>query len=225
MPKPLSLATFLPVLLFATNVANAEPVLLASKFGGAGASLLVHCSPACPGATGTDGVLIAMTYGFADFSGGTGPYGLDVAFALTPDRLLQSGETNVVFDLDASNNADFHMFAAILTSGQPINLTDVTLLPLQNPSPGLPVYAASGTGPLPDHEALAGAQLDFVRLIVEDVFAKVDNTDGAFYAVNAHLKWEFWGRPAAPTPVPEPSSVSLILSALLGGVIARRRIG
>jgi hypothetical protein len=235
--------------LAAVNLpASASPILLATINGSGGFSDRGPLSPELETAQSA-GVVFSLMYGWVDdsgvvqggFYGGNSFLGAQATYAIgDPTHAFFSGQTGSL-DFDPANSPDFTALMDVLADGQPkwrsqglfLLLSDGTLN-------GQPFFGSVESGQEEFGGTLAaldGAQVDFVRLIVDSVFEKLE-TNGPSRPlavdVSANARWQFWGECAenAQCPasvneivgVPEPTTLGLIgLGLLCLGAMRRRR--
>ena len=209
----------LALLLSSTASAAVAPTLLALR-NGSGSYWLQSASAQTP--TGVDGMVFGLLFGWSGFYGGTSLFGMEAQSAIGDSTIrFVSGTTGVV-DFNPSNSPDFQTFAALATDGVPKPLSSANLIVFQGALyNGQPFMGSVGTGPLTDVDTLAGAQLSFVRLVVQSVSYTVQPTGGLDFSFSTQATWQFWGVPAVAS-VSEPAQISLLT---LGGLllVARAR--
>lgn len=196
------------------------PTLLTSVQAGGGSTL--SCGgPACPApASGTQGLVFALATDWVGFYGGSQFFGIDASASIgSASSTFRTGDSGYL-DFDPTNSNGFAAIASALTNGTPANLTAVSLILLDGTLVNGQPFGGIAGPVQSSAQLLNGAELRFIRLVVNSVEASVRN-DGTFgYSFLADVRWEFWGLPAASN-VPEPRTEQMFATGLIGLFLLR----
>jgi hypothetical protein len=187
------------------STASSATLLYTFEGGGSGSGRYDFLSSSAT----SGGMIFKLTYGPQFFDNSN--WGLSAPLEIgDPTATFFTGQTGSI-DFNSSNSADFLGLTTALSQGGPDIGGFHALIINQSSDPNIDSTGSGGWGNPEAGLALLGTEIDFIRLVVFEVFEDVDPSKEFKISYQTQYEWQFWGEPAV---VPIPAALPLLASAL-----------